>query len=130
MFKLAYSGKFEPSRTHQYERICKEFVQAIQVAFPDMLQKPNLHLLHLVDCMKKFGPASAFNTERLVIIIGLCTYMHIKFATGVSLICLYCGCKTSMQTGKPQLLIHTSSFLLLLPGLGFVAPASVSHHKG
>lgn len=30
-----------------------------------MLKKPKVHLmLHLVECMKEFGPTSAFNSER------------------------------------------------------------------
>ena len=35
---------------------------------PDLLQKRKVHLLlHLVECMKEFGPTAGFNTEKYAV---------------------------------------------------------------
>ena len=45
--------------------VCQEFLQEVKECQPELLQKSKVHMvLHLVECMKEFGPTAAFNTER------------------------------------------------------------------
>ena len=65
VFQIAYITPFSTKNKDSCHSVCVEFVEAVRVAFPDMLKKPKIHLLlHLVDNMIEFGPTSAFNTER------------------------------------------------------------------
>ena len=65
MFQIAYVTPFYTRNVPEYRRVCVEFVQAVKVAYPEMLRKQKIHLfLHLVENMVDFGASSAFNTER------------------------------------------------------------------
>ena len=65
VFQIAYITPFSTKNKDSCHSVCVEFVEAVRLAFPDMLKKPKIHLLlHLVDNMIEFGPTSAFNTER------------------------------------------------------------------
>ena len=62
---MAYCVQFKPEKIREVHDVCQRFVQSIKDYKPLMLQKPKFHLLlHLADNMVKFGPTSAFNTER------------------------------------------------------------------
>lgn len=66
MFKIAYVDCFSPSKESEWFAICKNFVDTVKENQPSMLMKQKIHLiLHLVDCVKEFGPTSGFNSERL-----------------------------------------------------------------
>ena len=70
VFKIAYSDYFDPTKTDEWNQICQAFVTAVQQCQPDMLNKQKVHLmLHLVECMKEFGPSSSFNSERYVLLL-------------------------------------------------------------
>lgn len=50
--------------------MCKRFLQDVKDSRPEMLKKPKVHiLLHLVECIRLFGPTSSFNSERLVLLM-------------------------------------------------------------
>ncbi len=59
-------GRFETEREVQYRRICQEFIEAVGVASPAMLQKPKSTscCTFWTDNMRAFGPACGFNTEK------------------------------------------------------------------
>ncbi len=98
VFKLAYCGKFEAERVVQCQRICVEFVQAVQITFPEMLQKPKIHLLlHLIDSMRDFGPASGFNTERFVTLSNTAKE-HYDYACGL----YFCRCESYLSQLRHQ----------------------------
>ena len=63
---MVYCEPFDPHETAvQVE--CEKFVGLAQVHMPELLRKPKVHLLlHLEENMIDFGPASCFNSERLV----------------------------------------------------------------
>ena len=83
VFKIAYSDYFDPTKTDEWNQICQAFVTAVQQCQPDMLNKQKVHLmLHLVECMKEFGPSSSFNSERYVLLLlyiidKLIIYIHV-----------------------------------------------------
>ena len=65
MFAAAYCTPFCESQKEEFERQCKEFVAAVSVFKPELLQKPKFHLLlHLPQSMEDFGPTMAFSIER------------------------------------------------------------------
>ena len=50
---------------YQHRDTCQAFVETTQQYMPEFKSRLKVHiLLHLVDCMAEFGPASCFNTER------------------------------------------------------------------
>ena len=64
---MAYCDDFHPDNLTEATEICKEFVEAVKVYKPALLQKPKFHLLlHLPQNMLEFGPTCSFNTERSV----------------------------------------------------------------
>ncbi len=66
VFKITYCDLSVESRESEYQRVCKEFVDAVKQHFPELSKKLKIHLfLHLTDNMMDFGPTSSFNTERL-----------------------------------------------------------------
>ena len=66
VFKIAYCGHFSSKDEVQYREVCKNFVRTVSIHSPEISKKIKVHfVLHLVDSMLKFGPTSAFNTERL-----------------------------------------------------------------
>lgn len=65
------------SDSEKNQRICLDFVKAINDYFPDIHKKVKIHLLlHLTQSMIDFGPTSAFNTERYVHMCMLCIFMY------------------------------------------------------
>lgn len=65
VFQIAYCEFFAMSMYEEWSRICVAFVGAIKTHMPELLQKQKTHLiLHLVDCMREWGPSSAFSAER------------------------------------------------------------------
>ena len=49
----------------EYREICSQFVASVTSYMPEYSSRLKVHiLLHLVDDMVEFGPASCFNTER------------------------------------------------------------------
>ena len=60
---MAYCLPFSESNEHSYQLQCQEFLRVAKEC--QLLQKRKVHLLlHLVECMKVFGPTAGFNTER------------------------------------------------------------------
>ena len=60
VFKTAYFDFFATSLYEEWSRICVAFVEALKTNTPELLQKQKTHLiLHLVDCMREWGPSSA-----------------------------------------------------------------------
>lgn len=65
IFRIAYCTPFKLSDLPQYQEVCESFVSAVKLGFPELLNKPKVHLLlHLPQSMRDFGPTSAYNTER------------------------------------------------------------------
>ena len=65
VFRIAYCLPISESNEHSYQLQCQEFLRVAKECQPDLLQKRKVHLLlHLVECMKEFGPTAGFNTER------------------------------------------------------------------
>ena len=65
VFQITYVTPFSPGDAENCRTICRDFIEAVKVAYPEMLKKPKVHLLlHLVDNMLDFGHTSAYNTER------------------------------------------------------------------
>lgn len=65
VFRVAYCLPFSEDDVEDYQMVCRAFVDAVKQHLPHILKKQKL-LLHLVDCMKNYGPCSAFNTERYI----------------------------------------------------------------
>ena len=67
IFRIAYCDYFDPAKAEECHEICQAFLTAVRQCQPDVLNKQKVHiLLHLVDCMKDFGPTCSFNSERYV----------------------------------------------------------------
>ena len=65
---MTYCNAFHPDNLTEAIETCKEFVEAVKLYKPALLQKPKFHLLlHLPQNMLEFGPTSSFNTERSVL---------------------------------------------------------------
>ncbi len=65
VFQIAYCMPFSEDMSTEYQTTCEEFLKIVKSNDPSLLNKVKIHLLlHLVDCMKEFGPSSSFNTER------------------------------------------------------------------
>ena len=45
VFQIAYITPFSTKNKDSCHSVCVEFVEAVRVAFPDMLKKPKIHLL-------------------------------------------------------------------------------------
>lgn len=59
VFCIAYCNYFTEELSTEWEGIC---VLTAKRCLPELLMKPKVHLLHLVSCMKDFGPSSAFDS--------------------------------------------------------------------
>ena len=67
VFRIAYCDLYEPSKEEECTEICSKFVEAVYQHKSEMMKKQKVHLiLHLVECMNRFGPTSSFNSERYV----------------------------------------------------------------
>ena len=79
VFQICYSDHFKPDCEQEWRDICQEFVDSILVAYPGFSGKLKIHLfLHIVDCMKDFGPTSSYCTERYLwttIAIHVCIFV-------------------------------------------------------
>lgn len=65
IFRIAYCDLYEPSKEEELTDTCSEFVYAVHQNKPEMSKRQKIHLmLHLVECMKQYGPTSSFNSER------------------------------------------------------------------
>lgn len=65
VFQIVYCLPFTPSKYDDYKDICEQFVTSVANYMPQFSKRLKVHLLlHLVDDMIQFGPASCFNTER------------------------------------------------------------------
>ena len=65
VFRIAYCLPFDESNDDSHQLVCQEFLQVVKECQPELLQKRKVHLLlHMVECMKEFGPTAGFNTER------------------------------------------------------------------
>ena len=94
IFKIAYSDYFDPTKADEWNQICQEFVTAVQQCQPDMLNKQKVHLmLHLVECMKEFGPTSSFNSERYVLLLLYNKYIYIYICKYMD-VCILCRFET------------------------------------
>ena len=57
----------------EFSEVCREFADAVHQYTAEILKKQKVHLmLHLVKCMKQFGPCSSFNSERYVTHCDMC----------------------------------------------------------
>ena len=83
------------------------FVRNVKHTMPELLNKPKVYLiLHLVDCMEKFGPCSAFCAE-----IEVCSYFLFLKA-----IAIFAGANPSIQ-----LLEHRIFSVTILHPVGIFA---------
>ena len=65
VFRVAYCLPFSDDTAEEYLLVCQKFVYTIREHKPQFLKKQKIHmLLHLVECMRDFGPCEGFNTER------------------------------------------------------------------
>ena len=65
VFRVAYCLPFSDDTAEEYLLVCQKFVYTIREHKPQFLKKQKIHmLLHLVECMRDFGPCAGFNTER------------------------------------------------------------------
>ena len=65
VFKIAYCDRSVQAGESYYSEVCKNFVDAVGLHFPDFMNKAKIHLLlHLPQNLVDFGPTAAFNTER------------------------------------------------------------------
>ena len=64
--------------------MCKDFVDSVTTAYPELSRKQKIHLfLHVVDSMKAFGPTSSYCTERYNTKPQTTTSMDTVLHTGV-----------------------------------------------
>ena len=69
MFKAAYCEHFHLRDLQYIKDVCKEFIVAVKEFDSNLLLKPKFHLLlHLSECMRDFGPTSAYSAERYFIL--------------------------------------------------------------
>ena len=67
VFRLAYCIPLRKDDIDQYRETCRLFVESTVQYMPTFSKRLKVHLiLHLVDCIVEFGPASCFSTERYV----------------------------------------------------------------
>ena len=62
-------------------KVCASFVTNVCRVYPSFSQKPKIHLLlHLVECMEKFGPTARYNTERYTYTqkVVTCSIMYVQ----------------------------------------------------
>ena len=65
MFHLAYCNFYLPENLDDIVEFIEYCVAAIHVGYPSLKEKLKIHLLlHLVEDMKRFGPAVSFCSER------------------------------------------------------------------
>ena len=65
VFRIAYCIPFREEDELLCQEVCQQFVDTAKQYLPELLQKRKVHmLLHLVECMREFGPTASFNTER------------------------------------------------------------------
>lgn len=65
MFHLAYCNCYLPENLDDIQEFIEYCVTAVHVGYPTLKEKLKIHLLlHLVEDMKRFGPAVSFCSER------------------------------------------------------------------
>lgn len=66
VFKIAYKyPTLSNTETVSDKKTCQDFVDCANMYMPEFARRLKVHLiLHLVECIQEFGPASGFNTER------------------------------------------------------------------
>ena len=86
MFQIAYCEFFSVQLSEDWKAICCSFIDVVKTHMASLLNNPKTHLiLHLVDCMKDFGPSSAFSAERKTVLFNR-TYTYIGPIIGLSLL--------------------------------------------
>ena len=69
VFRIAYCIPFQEADEAQCQEVCQQFLLTVRECQPELLQKRKVHLLlHLVECMREYGPTASFNTERWVVV--------------------------------------------------------------
>ena len=63
VFQMAYCQEYYPDRHSEYVQLCEDFVAAVHQHDPALLRKQKIHLLHLPESMRNYGPTATFNTE-------------------------------------------------------------------
>ena len=67
VFWIAYSNLIAKNDIEHHIEVCRKFLEAAAPYMPEFSKRLKVHLiLHLVDCIADFGPATCFSTERPV----------------------------------------------------------------
>ena len=67
VFRIAYNNRIAKNDIEHHKEMCRKFVEAAALYMPEFSRRLKVHLiLHLVDCIADFGPATCFSTERSV----------------------------------------------------------------